>query len=465
MNAIVPDSGSFRDPRGRVYASGKRIYRTVEKIAAADFDFMRANPAFLALVNAGRVLGFESVDRSVLGEPIAAASHVVEQPHIPFVSYPYEWTFSALKHAALLHLDVQMQALEGGIALSDATAYNIQYRGPDPVFIDLLSFRRYAEGEIWTGHRQFCEQFLNPLLLQAKTGVLYNAWYRGAQEGIPAADLRRVLPWRSKLSANILLHVVAQSALQKSSAGAKMTGSTLKAAQFPKASYMRMLQKLHAWIRTLQPLGVNKTVWQDYAGNHSYESDEVAQKKQFISEFAAAVKPDMLWDIGCNTGDYSAAALDGGARYVVGFDFDAGALESAFARARAGKLNFLPLMLDGANPSSGQGWNEHERKGLGERATADAIVALAYIHHIAIARNVPLDDLVDWLIRLAPQGVIEFVPKQDPMVVRLLQLREDIFPNYTEEHFIHCINKRARIVAQKTVTQSGRKLVWYERAA
>ncbi len=463
MSSLNADPGSFRDPAGRVFDLNGRIFRTVNSVAAADFEFVRSNEAFKHLVAAGKVLGFTDAPEDVLGEAGNAAHHLVEHPRIPFISYPYEWTFSALKAAALQHLDVQIEALAGGIVLSDATAYNMQFEGPKPLFIDLLSFRKYNEGEMWTGHRQFCEQFLNPLLLQAKTGVLYNAWYRGTQEGLPAADLRRVLPWRSKLSANMLLHVVAQAAFQKSSASTKMTGDTLKKAQFPKASYARMLEKLRTWIESLQPLGVGKTVWQDYAGNHSYDDDEVTEKKQFIRAFAAEVKPQMLWDIGCNTGDYSKAALDGGADYVVGFDFDAGALETAYARAIAEELNFLPVMMDGANPSSGQGWNQRERKGLNERASADAIVALAYIHHIAIAKNVPLDDVVGWLINLAPHGVIEFVPKQDPMVVRLLQLREDIFPDYTEEHFLHCIEKRARIVSQKVVTNSGRNLVRYER--
>ena len=56
-----------------------------------------------------------------------------------------------------------------------------------------------------------------------------------------------------------------------------------------------------------------KSVWGDYADDNSYATDEARQKRAFISRFAAAVKPDMIWDIGCNTGDYSKAALESGA--------------------------------------------------------------------------------------------------------------------------------------------------------
>jgi ribosomal protein L11 methylase PrmA len=173
----------------------------------------------------------------------------------------------------------------------------------------------------------------------------------------------------------------------------------------------------------------------------------------------------MLWDLGCNSGDYSKAALDAGAAYAVGFDFDQGALEAAFARGVDEQLNLLPLVLDAANPSPSQGWAEGERKGLAARASADAILALAFVHHLAIGRNVPLDQLIGWLVELAPAGVIEFVPKSDPMVQRMLRLREDIFDDYSEEHFTAAVMARARIVQSAIVSASGRRLVWFDRSS
>jgi ribosomal protein L11 methylase PrmA len=176
------------------------------------------------------------------------------------------------------------------------------------------------------------------------------------------------------------------------------------------------------------------------------------------------VKPKQLWDIGCNTGDYSEVALTSGATQVVGFDFDQGALERAYARAKAKTLNFLPLFQDGANPSPDQGWANAERKSVMSRGPADAIVALAFEHHLAIGRNIPLPGVVDALVKMAPQGVIEFVQKKDPTVQQLLALREDIFPDYTPETFETAMKARARIVKQETVSASGRTLYWYDRS-
>lgn len=467
MTVALADPGSFRDPSGQIFRRGDEIYRTVAAYAAADYEFVRDSGLMQRLAACGLVLAASEVDRARLGPAAAAASYLLEHPLIRFVSYPYEWPFAALKAAALLHLDVQLESLEVDVSLSDATAYNVQFIGPKPIFIDHLSFRRYRDGEIWAGHRQFCEQFLNPLLLRALLGVPHNAWFRGAQEGIPTAELSRMIPLRRKFSWNLLSNVVLPAALEKSSrqADAVIDDRAIQRAMLPRASYRAMLTRLRTWIAGLEPADTGKTVWRDYAGSHSYSSAEVDAKKAFIGEMASAAKPALLWDFGCNTGDYSKVALESGADYAIGFDFDHGALDLAFERAKAEGLAFLPLLMDAANPSPNQGWSESERKGLTARASADALLALAFVHHLAIGRNVPLERVVDWLIGMAPVGVVEFVPKSDPMIRRMLRLRDDIFDDYTEEHFLAAIGRRACIVKSTTVSTSGRRLVCYDRSA
>ena len=224
-----------------------------------------------------------------------------------------------------------------------------------------------------------------------------------------------------------------------------------------------MLTQLRHWIAGLQPLDREKSLWNDYAETNSYRSEESQAKRRFVADFAAATKPGLLFDLGCNTGVYSQAALEAGARRVIGFDFDRGALDQAFARAKQRKLDFLPLHLDAANPSPDQGWRQQERAGFARRARADAIVALAFEHHLAIGRNLPLDQVVDWLIGLAPTGVIEFVQKTDSTVQQMLALREDIFDDYAEAAFTAAIEKRARIVRSQTISGEGRCLFWYDR--
>ena len=456
--------GSFRDPSGRVYELGNRIFRTVAHHFAADFDFVESTGFFEKLIANKRLLPFEKVSIDIL-KTTNSFKYLLEVPLLRLVSYPYEWSFPALKAAALLHLEIHLAALEYGITLSDASAYNVQFHGARPVFIDHLSFRRYRPGEIWAGHRQFCEQFLNPLLLRALFGIPHNAWYRGAQEGIKAQEISRLLKWRHWADWKVLTHVLVQSSFQRSIENNRLalTKDKIPSAPLPLTSLQRLLKNLHSWIRKLDPAHSTRTIWQDYAQTHSYSSAEVENKNRFVAEFVITEKPKLIWDLGCNTGDYCITALENGAEYALGFDYDQGALETAFARSQQKDLPFQALFFDAANPSPNQGWNEQERSGFLARASADAVLALAFVHHLAIAHNIPLPQIVNWIINLAPTGIIEFVPKSDPMVQSLLCRREDIFSDYTNEHFSNYVERTAIIVNTITVSSTGRTLVWWRR--
>jgi ribosomal protein L11 methylase PrmA len=464
MTKPLLDQGSFRDPSGRVYELGGEIFRTVSEKAAEHFNHFRETGLMAKLAETGRIVATEEVDRSVLTKAGVDAPMVLRHARVPFISYPYEWSFPLMKAAALLHLSVQIEALKSGVTLSDATAYNVQFEGPKPVFIDVLSFRKYRDGEIWAGHRQFCEQFLNPLLLRAFFGITHNSWFRGNLEGIDTLMLARMMPWWRNFSFNVFSHITMQARLQSAAMADTAKGtSKAKTVTLPKTNYERMLLSLRGWIKSLQPKDTGATVWQHYAENTTYQSDEQQAKRRFVGDFVAKLKPKTLWDVGCNTGDYSEVALQSGAHRVIGFDFDQGALERSYARARAKKLNFLPLYQDGANPSPDQGWANAERKSVMSRGGADAMMALAFEHHLAIGRNIPLDRVVDSLVKMAPAGVIEFVRKEDPTVQQLLALREDIFPDYLPETFEAALKARARIVKSEVVSASGRTLYVYDR--
>lgn len=461
--------GSFRDPSGSVYRQGDRIFRTVTDAGKEQFDFVRRSGLFELLMQDGRLLPFELIEGAAIPDGFEeAASYVLEVPKLTFVSFPYEWPFPALKAAALLHLDIQLTALDHKATLSDASAYNVQFIGATPTFIDHLSFRRYEHGEMWAGHRQFCEQFLIPLLLRALFGIPHNAWYRGSLEGISVVDFSQLLTWRHYLKKNLLTHIVLQSWLQRSAESTLQGPGLDKAAvsgerPFALEAYRKLVTDLRNWISSLEPLQTSKSTWQDYAKDNSYQSDELRQKAAFVRDFCKEHRPRQLWDFGCNVGVFARAALEGGAEYVVGFDFDQGALDGCYAEARASQLPIQSVVMDMANVSPDQGWMGIEREGLGARRSADALTALAVVHHLAISRNIPFGELLDWLVDLAPCGVIEFVPKSDPMVQKLLALRADIFEDYTWGFFTDRIAQKARIDRILPIGQHGRALVSYIR--
>ncbi len=457
------DPGSFRDPAGRVLHRDGRVFRLVSEYGWQNFAAVWESGLIDDLATAGLILPLAEVEAAAAGNP-ADTVRVFETEKLAFISWPFEWPFSALKAAALLHLDLHLQALGRGFTLSDASAYNVQFRGARPVFIDHLSLRPYIDGEIWTGHRQFCRQFLNPLILATSVGVMPNDWYRGAQEGLATTDLARLVPWRRKFSWNMFMHVVMQARFDRAAvAGAKVLDTkAIAKARLPKSSLIAMLNGLRNWIAKMTPPG-GATVWRDYAADNSYADSEAAHKARQVAEMIAQVKPGLVLDLGCNSGDYGAVALAAGAGRVVGFDVDFAALEATYARSRDQDLDFLPLYFDAANPTPDQGWAQTERAGFAERAQGDALLALAFVHHLAIGRNVPLPRLVDWLIARAPHGIIEFVPKADPMVQRLLALRVDIFDDYSHAAFLAAVRLRADVVSDVEISESGRRLVRYAR--
>lgn len=465
MTEIERVAGSFRDPAGFVFTREGTVYRAVAPHAADTFRAFLGSELFSRLSNRGAIVETQLLDEQ--DWPIAhqPGGAVAQHATIPFVSYPYEWPFALLKAAALLHLDIQIESLEQGFVLSDASAYNIQFVGPRPVFIDALSFRPYVDDEVWSGQRQFAQQFLNPLLLQALTGVTYQGWFRGTLEGIDSTDLARLLPWRSRFSPSILAHVIAPAAAEARAArGREVALKRAGTVKLPRAHYLGLLRQLRSWIETLEPRGLGETTWQQYDADNSYADDERAAKRRMVAAFCERVKPARILDLGCNTGEYAQLALSAGAGMAVGMDYDQGALAKAHRRAVDNGLNLLPLWQDAANPSPGNGWRGAERSAMADRSRFDAVLALAVEHHLAIGRNIPLEDVVDYLVGLAPQGIVEFVPKDDPMIKTMLALRGDIFADYSQERFEAALRQRARIVDSETISSSGRVLYAFNRS-
>ena len=462
------DPGSFRDPSGTIFSSGDNILRSLNAEAARNFALLKSSGAYDDLIGKGWIIGAQEADAEQLADvpDLAKTAPVLVHPRLPFISYPYEWPFALLKRAALLHLDVHLRALDFGFALSDASAYNLQFAGGRPVFIDIPSFVPYRDGEYWTGQRQFIEQFVNPLLLRALFGIAHNAWYRGALEGVASRDIVALIGGlRRWLAPDILANITLPDLMQRRARSAPDAGARA-ARPLPKAALQLMLRRLHRWISGLTPKPIGPTEWQQYEhANVSYSGGEERSKQDFVADFARRHAPRCAWDIGCNTGRYAEALLQNGAGSVIGFDTDLDALEIAASRTPARSLNFLPLFSDAANPSPGQGWAEAERAGLTSRRNADAVIALALVHHLAIGRNVPLPFVVEWLTGLAPRGVIEFVPKPDPMIQRMLRLRHDIFDSYDSDQFEQALGRHARIVQRLELAPGGRTLYEFERLA
>jgi ribosomal protein L11 methylase PrmA len=457
--------GSFRDDWGQVHDVDGRILRSVSPTARPEFEAVEATGFFREAQAKGLLIAADRVPPESVPEELREAALVLEHPRIPVVSYPYEWSFGQLQAAALLHLELQILALSRGVVLRDATAYNVQFVGPSPVFIDFLSFRPYRPGEFWMGHQQFVSQFLVPLLLESRCGVPFQASYRGHLEGIPVTEAADLLPLSSWRTPTIVLDVLLPARFQRrkrdDDAGSL---SSITKRELPTSAYRAMLERLHAFLGRLAPAGV-RTTWSDYRSTNTYRSEEVERKSAFLGAFVEATRPGLLLDLGCNTGMYSETALNAGATRAVGFDIDPAAVDGAWREAARKRLDLLPLVQDLANPSPAQGWNLRERPPLADRVRPDAVIALALEHHLLIGRHIPTASFFSWLLSWAPRGVVEFVQKEDSTVQRMLALRDGDFSWYSEEEFRRHLEQEARIVRSEVITAEGRTLFWYERDA
>ncbi|MBI4308394.1 MAG: class I SAM-dependent methyltransferase [Chloroflexi bacterium] len=453
------DSGSFKDPHGGVFFQGARVFRYLTPEGAASFQALAASGLLEKLSQKGSVIGAREVppeEAAGLLQAVPGADLVVEHPRLPFISYCYEWPFKMLKAAALLHLEVLAAALERGYILKDATPYNIQFLGPRPVLVDVASFEPYREGDPWNAYSQFCRLFLNPLLLQALTGVRFQGWLRGSLDGIAPAELSRLLPWRHKLRPSVFLHVVLQTWLDRRAASADAADPGLMRRKISRKRVTRLVERVRSAVEGLRS-GPSASPWARYDDENTYSEEARACKDAFVERTLAAQKPGVVWDLGCNTGRYSFIAARH-AEHVVAMDSDPDAVDRLYLRARGGAPNVLPLVIDLLDPSPDHGWAQAERRGLSQRGPADLALCLALVHHLAIAGNVPLRHVVAWLARVARSGIIEFVPKEDPGAQSLLRWRRDVYPAYTQAAFEAALEERFQIIDQRALPGSGRVL-------
>jgi len=445
-------AGSFRDPDGFLFYRDGRLYRQINERYRADYELLVGSGLYDSLAGSGLLVRHEETDLSLALS--ADACRVIRPEPVPFVSYPYEWCFSGLKRAALLTLDIERRALEAGMTLKDASAYNVQFRGCSPLFIDTLSFERYEEGRPWSAYRQFCRHFLAPLALMSRVDVRLGRLASLDMEGVPLDLASSLLPVGTRFSFGLQTHIHVHSRYERRYAGSRKPPGR---GRIGKNAMFGLVESLEGTVRKLS-YKPGRTEWSDYYEDTSYTGEGMERKESLVAEFLGALRPRTVWDLGANTGRFSRIAA-ARSDLVVAFDVDPAAVERHYVdAASAGAGNVLPLLLDLANPSPGVGWAGEERSSLEKRGPADTALALALLHHLAISNNLPFEEIAEYLARLCRSLVIEFVPKDDPQVERLLVTRKDIFDRYTREHFERAFQTLFTVERSETIAGSGRTL-------
>lgn len=454
-NDFIREFSSFRDPSGIVFKEGGAIYRQINSCYTRQYDHLMRSGLYADLTGKNMLVQHKETDK----KPISDSGILVIAPQqIPFVSYPYEWAFSALKEAALLSLRIHRKALDYGMVLKDASAYNIQFMSGRPILIDTLSFDFYNDGEPWAAYGQFCRHFLAPLLLMRYVDIRLSRLMSLYIDGIPLDLASGLLKGKGGIFTKQHIHWHSKSIADNTKES--QDPDNIRKINIPKKSMITLIESMILFTEDLELKDI-ATRWSDYETTTSYSETGAASKKEIVGKYLKRADPSTVWDFGANDGTYSRLALGQGSQ-VVAFDSDPAAVEKNFNTAFKKKQRLLSLYLDLSSPSPNIGFANRERISINERQRPDCVMMLAVVHHVVISNNVPFIKLADWLSSLCRYLIIEFVPKEDPQVQQLLLGRQDIFDDYSQESFESSFGSRFHVLQKETINDSKRVLYLYE---
>jgi hypothetical protein len=454
------DAGSFRDPRSRVFTVGPDVFRGLSAEGLADYEAVERSSFFAALLQEGKVVG----TRRAAGDPTGGQwAAVLEHDRIPVISYPYEWPFEMLRDAALLQIEIAQRALAEGFITKDATSYNVQFDGTRPVFIDVGSFEPLRSGEPWPGYRQFCELFLNPLVVQAVAGIDFQPWLRGSLDGIAPGSVAPLVHGRHRLDRRLMVHVLLHARAERGYADAdknRDVGGELNRAGFGAKVLNAQLDNLARTVRGLR-WRAQRSDWSDYADRAHYSDDDLTAKDRFVARAVSEAGADLVLDLGANDGRFSKIALEHGADRAVAVDSDHLVVDRLYRHLRdTGEERILPLVMDLADPSTGLGWRGRERGAFTDRVAPDLVLCLAVVHHLALTNTVPLAMIVDLLADFGAPVVVEFPHRDDPMAAGLPpRKRTGLFDHYDLPQWEEALEARFTVV-EREPSPSGRRTLY-----
>ena len=465
MSEIQRESGSFRDPASFVFYHEGRVFRCVDEATWNCLHDMMDSGLLSRLIEQGLVVETEQVAAETLPVDVQKSfpqgAYCLRHRKIGQISYPYEWSFSMLADAALLHLDIQRALAEKGLALKDASAFNVLFEGCRPVFIDMGSVERPARSDIWFAYGQFCRMFLYPLLAKLHRGVDFRQVFLGSLDGLKVEQAYQMLGFWKSFSPNAFLDVYMQNLFSGKKVGqATRVGQSLKVeGKTDPAVQLVNLSRLKKKIERLKRACPVGSMWSEYGAIRNYSDQAIDEKKRMVRDILKQYQPKSVVDVGCNTGEFSFMAAEAGAS-VVALDSDHDAVEALYRTARQKKLNILPIVADLSSPSPGMGLFCEERRPLLDRVGGEMVFALALIHHLMVTACMPLEAISRLFAQLTKTWlVIEYIDPKDGMFRELLAIRKDYFSEFSIEKLEAGLSAHFEVVSRHPLPGGLRTLL------
>jgi len=462
--AAARPGASLRDPSGYVFSRGGRVFRGVDVQFSSLLRVLVEQGLLEKLERSGQLIPTRFVDQPELLEALRAQhpapAGFLEHRKIDTLSYPYEWSISMLADAGIRTLDLQLELLANGYSLKDASAYNIQFEGNNPLFIDIASIERPDRYDLWFALGQFQRMFTFPLLLARDRGWDIRSYFLGAPDGRSEREVQAawgpIERWRPALLLDVTL-----PALLAGFAGRARTSDTAKPQDSRSTSAQRAnLSRLRRKVRSLARDYPIRGPWARYRASESYGDDDHGLKEHLVDDFLQKEKPGRVLDVGCNIGQYSYLAASHGSQ-VVAIDADHDAVEVLYRRLRDNPAAITPLVVDVTNPSPAGGVGYGERLRFHDRVRPDCVFALALVHHLLVTGGLRLSTVRDLLWELTGNWlVLEFVPRDDPMFIRLMANRRELPELVDLNRFRTAFEERFELEGEAAIGESGRTLMF-----
>ena len=453
---------SYRDPSGFIFTKDNIIFRAINNIYKENYIYFMESGLYKELCSKNYIIPHEETEE--LNNIISDENifKIIKPKKIPFITYPYEWCFSQLKDAAILTLKIQKIALKYNMILKDASAYNIQFLDGKPIFIDTLSFEMYNGDSTWIAFNQFTKHFIVPLILMSYKDIRLNQLLISNIDGIPVDLANNILPISSKLNPFVFMNIKMQTKFQKKYENKDQNVVENKDINNNKDKLINLNIYLQDNLNKLK-LKLKNTEWGEYYSDTNYDDISFQHKKTIVEDFINISNPTSLWDFGANNGLFTRIASNKNINSLA-FDIDPLACEFNYNQIKENnEKNILPVLFDLTNPSPSIGWANEERDSISYRDKPNIIMALALIHHLAISNNLNFDKIANYFSSLSKKLIIEFVPKEDSQVQKLLLTRKDIYEEYNIEHFETSFSKYYKIINKKNINNSKRTIYLMEK--
>ena len=456
----MKDPGSFRDPAGFVVIEKGKVFRVVNNLYKENYIHTLESGLYQKLLDEKFIVEQQEITGKTYSK---TQFKLLEAERIETITYPYEWSFSQFKDAALLTLKIQKIAVEHGMMLKDATPFNIQFQKNNPIFIDTLSFEKVKnENFSWSAYRQFCEMFFGPICLVKFIDPRLNKNLISFINGIPLDLICKQLTFFQKLNPSIFIHLVLHSWISNRTVqNKKETNSKI----ITKSQHLNIISQLESFITNLEILD-KKSEWGDYNEETVSEKEGyVIDKQKTVNNLLSKYNFVLAWDVGSNDGFYSRIIGEKYAQRVISMDIDWKCVEKNYLYNKKTKTeNILPIIFDLSNPSPSIGWLNKERSDFfGRVGNPDLITCFAIMHHV-INANIPIELFIEFIGKSRNHVLIEYIPFNDPKCQEIFSSRSDDFIYPDKNYFEKLISKEFDIMFKKSLNETERVLYFLKKS-